>query len=270
MKNKLIKVLPLMLAISANCFAQRSIQVVNLKDNTTIKGNVLKVIPGGQTILKTAEGDTTIIDDGQIASIETVKQVKYSPSEITKHWNWDLLAEFSRSKRDFQSAGISLTAYYKINNFINVGAGTDWRLIHFAEKNYEKVIVKFSKEEPYNYSEERSIETERMSDCDLSVPFYGAIKYEIIPNKKVTPYITFKYGGDFNMGSRYSDLEIGCRYKYKNNKALLFSMGSTKYGIDYYESTFTDVPNDIDGSYYGENHYKLNRNLFCLKFGIEL
>ena len=82
----------------------------------------------------------------------------------------------------------------------------------------------------------------------LFVPIYGCVRYNII-NKKVTPFIDIKAGGDVTKNSTYySSFNVGCRIKL-DRIALCPSIGADFRGVQtnpgYYRR---DEPNKIGTS----------------------
>ncbi len=176
-------------------------QVVYLKNGSAIKCNIIEMSPGENIKIQTWDGSKYVYSMDEVEKVEQ-RDKDDKPEQVSeKGWRFSL----------------------DVTNTIGVGAmsniGGEYRLEFNVIGGYQ-----FN---PYFYTGVGVGLHIWIAEGCVGVPIFADFRGNFL-NRKATPYIDFRIGGDVtNVGGFYMSPTAGCHFRIKNNTGIDFGLGYT-------------------------------------------
>ena len=215
--------------VSINAQQTDNVYKLYLKNGSVIVCDDIKYTNNGEMHAIVKGRDNIVLHTDDIIKIEkderkveSLAQTNYAPSGLKLFFTTTAAA----GNVYYLTIGGIVGAQFCSHFFVGAGASIG-------------VSDKIRREYDYDYYNGRDGQEDA-----LFVPIYGCVRYNII-NKKVTPFIDIKVGGDVTENSTYySSFNVGCRIKL-DRIALCPSVGADFRGVQINPRYHNICPNEI-------------------------
>ncbi len=220
--------------LSVGLFASESTETIYLKDGSVINGMVVEEIPGVSVKVQTSDGSIILCLIDEVEKI--AKEVLKPKTKVNKLGGYrgliDVGYSFGVGTWDCNRFELLTTHGYQFNSYFYAGVGVGLNVWYFDQGR------------------------------DIGFPFYAKIRYDILPQNKVCPFIDLNMGYSVgNIKGYYVAPSFGFRLAVAPKIGVNLSIGYTMQEADVI--TFDIYTGEIYGS------DRINMGAIALRLGID-